>query len=125
MINHAIIIGNLGKDAELRIGPSDRSILLFSVCTNFQKKDHKQGMETLATWHSVVAFGPMADYYKTLKKGDLVCVIGERIPREYKAKDGTFKRVEEINASKIRVLHSRANAERDSHRAPATDDLPF
>jgi single-strand DNA-binding protein len=131
MVNIAIILGNLGKDAETVNTKSGAPMLKFSVCTNYRR--HRDE-ENIATWHNVLAFGRMAEHFEKLRKGDLVQVVGERTPSAYVNSEGATVKTEDIVALSIKLVISRDKAQeqqrdygpRERREQPAAaDDLPF
>ncbi len=74
-INKAIVIGNLGRDPEVRALPSGQSVANFSVATKARFKDRNGDPQERTEWHRVVAFGKLADNcQRLLSKGrQIVC----------------------------------------------------
>src|SRR5277367_1656573 len=84
--NKAILIGFLGKDAEVR-NANNRSFTTFSLATKSSYKDKKKGEYVSHTeWHRCVVFGKLAEFAATLSKGAHVQVEGEIRTREYDSK---------------------------------------
>lgn len=98
-VNKQILIGNLGKDPELRQTASGKAVCNFSVATT-----EKRGGEEETTWHNVVAWEKNAENAaKYLKKGSSVYVEGRTTKRKYE-KDGQQRESVEVVADKVTFL---------------------
>ena len=124
-VNKAIVIGNLGRDPEVRALPSGQNVANFSVATTARFKDRSGEQQKRTEWHRVVAFGKLADTCQQfLSKGCQVYVEGRLTTRQYEAKDGSGKRSRtEIVALQMRLLGNRANG--NAPKTEAGDDIPF
>jgi single-strand DNA-binding protein len=96
-INKVIIVGNLGKDPELRYTADGKAIANFSLATSESWKD-KQGQEQTKTeWHNVSIFGKLAEVAgKYLKKGSQVYIEGKLQTRKWQDKQGQDRYTTEI-----------------------------
>jgi single-strand DNA-binding protein len=123
-INKAIVVGNLGRDPEVRALPSGH-VANFSLATTERFTDRSGTKQQRTEWHRVVAFGPLADTcQRFLTKGRQVYVEGRLTTRQYEAKDGSGKRSRtEIIALQMRMLGTRPNG--NAPKAKAGDDIPF
>jgi single-strand DNA-binding protein len=103
--NKAILIGFLGKDAEVR-NANNRSFTTFSLATKSSYKDKKKGEYVSHTeWHRCVVFGKLSEFAATLSKGAHVQVEGEIRTREYDSKKtGGKEAVAEIRVDSILKL---------------------
>ena len=110
-INKAIVVGNLGRDPEVRALPSGQNVANFSVATKARFKDRNGEQQERTEWHRVVAFGKLADNcQRLLSKGRQVYVEGRLTTRQYEAKDGSGTRYRtEIVALQMRLLGNRTN----------------
>ena len=124
-INKAIVVGNLGRDPEVRALPSRQNVANFSLATTARFKDRNGDQQKRTEWHRVVAFGKLADTCQQfLTKGRQVYVEGRLTTRQYEAKDGSGKRSRtEIVALQMRMLGNRGDA--NATKAEASDDSPF
>ncbi len=88
-INKVILVGNLGKDVEMRYHPSGTAIAKFSVATSEARKNKETGeTEEKVEWHQVAAFGKLAEICgEFLKKGSAVYIEGKNSTSTYD-KDG-------------------------------------
>jgi single-strand DNA-binding protein len=125
-VNKAIVVGNLGRDPEIRALPSGQSVASFSLATTARFKDRNGEPQERTEWHRVVAFGRLADNcQRLLSKGRQVYVEGRLNTRQYQAKDGTGLRYRtEIVAQQLRLLGSRTNGT-VAPQTEASDDTPF
>jgi len=98
------VMGHLGKDPELRITPTGKSVCRLSVATSnrvFDKKTNKW-IDKGADWHNVVVWGELAEKVaQEFKKGDAIMVRGKSKTRTYKDKDGQKKSITEIEAREV------------------------
>jgi single-strand DNA-binding protein len=111
-VNKVILVGNLGRDPEVRSTPSGQSVCTFSLATTDRFNDRTGQQRELTEWHNIVAWGKQADICgQYLKKGRQVYVEGRLTTRQYEAKDGTGKRYRaEIVAQRVQFLGGRASA---------------
>ena len=125
-VNKAIVVGNLGRDPEIRALPSGQSVASFSIATTARFKDRNGERQERTEWHRVVAFGRLADNcQRLLSRGRQVYVEGRLNTRQYQAKDGTGLRYRtEIVAQQLRLLGSRTNGT-VAPPAEASDETPF
>ena len=103
--NKAILIGFLGRDAEVR-NANNRSFTTFSLATKSSYKNKEKSEYVSHTeWHRCVVFGKLAEFAATLSKGEHVQVEGEIRTREYDSKKtGEKEAVTEIRVSSILKL---------------------
>jgi len=125
-INKAIVVGNLGRDPEVRALPSGQNVANFSVATKARFKDRNGEQQERTEWHRVVAFGKLADNcQRLLSKGRQIYVEGRLTTRQYEAKDGSGTRYRtEIVALQMRLLGNRTNGTA-APKTEASDDIPF
>jgi single-strand DNA-binding protein len=108
-VNKVIIVGNLGKDPEVRYMPSGSAICNITVATSRQWKDKSSGDRQEETeWHRIVFFDRLAEIAgEYLKKGRPVYVDGRLKTRKWTDKDGVDKYSTEIVATDMQLLGSR------------------
>lgn len=138
-VNKVIIIGNLGRDPEMRYMPSGDALANIAVATTDKWKDKATGEQREATeWHRIGFFGKLAEIAgQYLKKGSQVYIEGSLRTRKYTDKDGIERYSTEIRADTMKMLGGRQD---DSGGAPARpksarpastaepdmdDDIPF
>ncbi|WP_425256767.1 single-stranded DNA-binding protein [Rubrivivax sp. RP6-9] len=108
-VNKVIIVGNLGKDPEVRYMPSGSAICNITVATSRQWKDKTSGDRQEETeWHRIALFDRLAEIAgEYLKKGKSVYIEGRLKTRKYTDKDGVEKYTTEIIASEMQLLGGR------------------
>ena len=108
-VNKVILVGNLGKDPEVRYMPSGSAICSVTIATSRQWKDKTSGDRQEETeWHRVTFFDRMAEIAgEYLKKGRPVYVEGRLKTRKYTDKDGVEKYTTEIVATDMQLLGGR------------------
>ncbi len=108
-VNKVILIGNLGKDPEVRYAPSGSAICNITLATSRQWKDKTSGEKQEETeWHRVVFYDRLAEVAgEYLKKGRPVYVEGRLKTRQWTDKEGVEKYTTEIVADQMQLLGSR------------------
>lgn len=108
MINKVILIGNLGKDPEIRHLENGASVGKFPLATNENYRDKNGEWQQVTEWHDVVAWRALAERAeKTLKKGSLVYVEGKLTHRKYTDREGVERYISEVVANTFRILDRR------------------
>lgn len=140
-LNQVVLIGRVGRDAEVRYTGSDVAVANFSIATSETWKDKQTGEKREKTqWHRISVFGRLAEVAgEYIRKGDLISVQGKIEYRKYE-KDGVEKDSTEILASAFQFLAKSNNGEERTetrtkgrggdNRARDTepdfgDDIPF
>ncbi len=107
-LNKVMLIGNLGKDPELRYTPDGLAILKFPIATSEYSNDKSGNRTEKTTWHNIVIFGKIAQTLANyLNKGKQVFVEGRINNRSYDKQDGTKGYISEIIASNIVMLGAK------------------
>ena len=110
-VNKVILIGNLGKDPEVRYMPSGEAIANISVATTDSWKDKSGEKQEKTEWHRVSFFGKLAEIVgEYLKKGSQVYVEGRLQTRKWQDKEGQDKYTTEIVADRMQMLGGRSGA---------------
>jgi single-strand DNA-binding protein len=109
-VNKVIIVGNLGRDPEIRYMPSGDAIANIAVATSYRSKDRNTGEQKEQTeWHRISFFGRLAEIVgQYLKKGSSVYVEGRLQTRKYTDKDGVEKYATDIIAENMQMLGGRS-----------------
>ncbi len=135
MYHKIIIVGNLGRDPEMRYTPDGTPVTSFSVAANQSRKnnDGTWGKETI--WFRVTVWNRQAEIAaQYLSKGRAVLVEGRLRPdpatggpKVYQRQDGSHGAQYEVTASRIVFLSGRGEAAQDSMAAPPAEgeDIPF
>jgi len=120
-INKVILVGNLGKDPEVRNMPSGGAVATISIATSDSWRDKQTGeMKERTEWHRVVLFnrlGEIAGEY--LRKGSKVYLEGQNRTRKWQGQDAQDRWTTEIVAREMRMLDSRDGqfGNGDNHRS--------
>jgi single-strand DNA-binding protein len=111
-VNKVIIVGNLGRDPEIRYMPSGDAIANIAVATSYKSKDRNTGEQKETTeWHRISFFGKLAEIVgQYLKKGSSIYVEGRLQTRKYTDKDGVEKYATDIVAENMQMLGGRQGA---------------
>lgn len=100
-----IVVGNLGRDPELRYTPQGTAVCDFSIATNEKKRDKSGEMQDVTTWFRVTTWGKQAETAsKYLSKGKSVYIEGRLRLEEYTDRDGKTRFSLEVNASDMQFL---------------------
>lgn len=136
-VNKAILIGNLGKDPEIRYTPSGQAVASFPLATTRRWRDKEGQQQEQTEWHNIVVWGRQAENAKEyLKKGRPVYIEGRIQTRNYEDKDGVKRYITEIVALTMQFLGGRPEGATGERTAPPPseeppdvsaedDDLPF
>lgn len=114
-VNKVLLIGNLGRDPEVRYLPSGNPVANFSIATSENYTDRNGAKQERTDWHNIVVYGKQAELCgQYLKKGRQVFVEGRISYRNYEAKDGSGKRyITDIVAQRVQFLGGRTGAGAD------------
>ena len=109
-VNTVILVGNLGKDPEVRYSPSGSAMANVTLATTESWKDKQTGEKQEKTeWHRVVFFNRLAEIVgEYLKKGSQVYVEGRLQTRKWQGQDGQDRYTTEIVANEMQMLGGRA-----------------
>ena len=103
--NKIIIVGNLGKDPELRYTPQGKSVCEISVATNERRKNKLGVYETFATWFRVTLWDKNADNVsKYLKKGSPIYVEGRLSVAEWTDHENNVPQTLEVRATEMHFI---------------------
>jgi single-strand DNA-binding protein len=134
-LNKVMLIGNLGKDPELRYTTSGVAVATFTLATNESWRDQDGNTQERTEWHNIVAWRKLAEICgEWLKKGKKIYIEGRIQTRSYDDKNtGTKRYVTEVVADNMIMLDSKGASEPASISQPepanqpssVADDLPF
>ncbi len=103
--NKIIVIGNLGRDPELRYTPQGNAVCNFSVATSEKKRDKGGEMQEITTWFRVTTWNKQAENAsKYLTKGRPVYIEGRLRIEEWTDRDGKNRYTLEVNATDLQFL---------------------
>ena len=123
-VNKVILIGNLGKDPEMRYLPSGEAIANFSVATSENWTDKTSGeKKELTEWHRVTFFGRTAEVVgQYVKKGSKIYVEGSLRTRKWQDKEGQDRYTTEVRGDVMRMLDRRGDGPASmDHESPAAE----
>lgn len=137
--NKIILVGNLGRDPELRYTPQGTPVCSFTVATNEKRKDRAGETQDFTTWFRVTLWGRQAETASQyLTKGRPVYIEGRLRLEEYTDREGNKRYSLEVNATDIHFISSNRSDESPGepkvgttigHRATepdmSDDDIPF
>jgi len=110
-LNRVILLGNLGKDPEVRYTQGGTTVANLRIATNERRPDGQGGWKDETEWHSVVLFGKQADLAKQyLSKGRTVLIEGSLRTRQWQDKEGQKRWSTEIVAQNMRFVGGRGGA---------------
>ena len=142
-VNKVILVGNLGRDPEVRHLENGRAVANFSLATSETYKNREGERVTQTEWHNVVLWTPLAEIAeKYLSKGGQVYIEGKLTSRSYEDKDGVTKYRTEVVGREMTLLGAKPSGNEQAQPGqtmnsstgtvdePATseneiDDLPF
>lgn len=111
-VNKVILVGNLGRDPEIRYMPNGGAVANVSIATSEQWKDKQTGEQKDRTeWHNVVFYQRLAEVVgEYLNKGSQIYVEGALRTRKWQDKNGTDRYTTEIIASEMQMLGGRGGS---------------
>lgn len=138
-VNKVILVGNLGRDPEVRYTTNGTAVANFPIATTDRWVDQASGDRKERTeWHRIVVWGKQAEIAgEYLRKGKQVFIEGSLQTREWTDRDGNKRYTTEVKAQNFQMLGSRQDAPSSDDRpkpVPATaepdagyeeDDIPF
>lgn len=143
-LNKVLLIGNVGKDPEIRAIQGGTSIATFTLATTDRYKDRNGEAHEDTEWHTIVCWGKTAEFVENyVAKGSQLYVEGKLRTRSYDDNNGQKRYVTEIRADNIQLLGKREKQDTTPAPAPNTatsrparrskpepldpqsDDLPF
>lgn len=138
-VNKVILVGNVGKDPEVKHLDSGVTVASFSLATSETYKNKDGQKVTNTEWHNIVIWRGLAEVAeKYVKKGNPLYIEGKIRTRSWDDKDGNKRYTTEIVADNMQMLGSKQSSEEEASSAPENtaatdienipaegDDLPF
>ena len=124
-VNKVILVGNLGKDPEVKYLDSGVAVANFSLATteNYKNKEGERVSQT--EWHNIVLWRGLAEVAeKYIKKGSSVYIEGKIRTRKWEDKEGVTRYSTEILGDNMTMLGSKSLSD-DTSQSLSKDDLPF
>lgn len=111
-VNKVTIIGNLGKDPELKFMPNGDAVCNFSVATTDTWKDKDGAKQERTEWHNIVMYRKVAEIAgEYLKQGSSVYLEGRLQTRKWQTKEGQDRYTTEIVADSMQMLGKKSDSE--------------
>ena len=108
-VNRVILIGNVGRDPEVKYSADGNAIANLSLATSEQWKDKSGAKQEKTEWHRVSFFGKLAEIVgEYVKKGAQIYVEGRLQTRKWQDKDGQDRYTTEVVADRMQMLGARA-----------------
>jgi single-strand DNA-binding protein len=136
--NRIILVGNLGRDPELRYTPQGTPVCSFSLATNERRKDRSGEMQDQTTWFRVTLWGRQAETASQyLQKGRPVYIEGRLRVEEWTDRDGKPRQTLEVTATDMQFIGGNRSEEPAAERAASAaagpseppdltdEDIPF
>ena len=129
-VNKVILVGNLGRDAELRYTPGGAAVATLNLATTEVWNDKQGQRQEKTEWHRVVLWGKQAETLQEyLVKGKQIYVEGRLQTRQWDDKDGNKRYTTEIKADRVTLLSSGGGGrsggmDRAPSHAPGGDEPP-
>jgi len=129
-VNKVILLGNLGRDPELRFLPNGDAVCNFSIATTDSWKDKAGEKQEKTEWHNIVMYRKLAEIAgEYLKKGRPVYLEGRLQTRKWQTKDGQDRYTTEIVADNMQMLGGRdtgtqSAAKNEFNQEPKKNDSP-
>lgn len=124
-VNKVILIGNLGRDPEIRYTPGGQAVANFTLATTEQWNNKNGEKEERTEWHRIVVWGRSAENCaKFLSKGRSVYIEGRLQTREWENKEGQKQRTTEIHAQTVQFLGGPRGEGTGGGRGPTRSGEP-
>ena len=115
-VNKVILVGNLGRDPEVRGLPNGESVANIAIATSNKYKNRAGEMVEETEWHNAVLFGRLAEIAgQYLKKGSSIYVEGRLKTEKYTDKNGVEKYQTKVIISELKMLGGRSAGENEPH----------
>lgn len=109
-VNKVIVLGNLGKDPEIRYMPNGEAVANFSIATTETWKDKSGEKKEKTEWHNCVAYKKLAEIIgEYVKKGSQIYVEGKLQTRKWQDKEGKDRYTTEIIINEMKMLGSKVS----------------
>lgn len=113
-VNKVILVGNLGRDPEVKFMPNGDAVCNFSIATTDSWKDKQGAKQERTEWHNIVMYRKLAEIAgEYLKKGRPVYIDGRLQTRKWQDKDGNDRYTTEIIADSMQMLGGRDSGGND------------
>jgi single-strand DNA-binding protein len=122
-VNKVILVGNLGRDPEVRFMPNGEAVCNFSIATTDNWRDKNGQKQERTEWHNIVMYRKLAEIAgEYLKKGRPVYIEGRLQTRKWQTKEGQDRYTTEIIAEEMQMLGSRGDGGSSGGYEPMDED---
>jgi single-strand DNA-binding protein len=122
-VNKVILVGNLGRDAELRYTPGGAAVATLNLATTEVFKDREGQKKEDTQWHRVILWGKTAESLQDyLTKGKQIYVEGKLQTRKWKDKDGNDKYTTEVRGDRVVLLSGGGGSRGDGGAGRSADE---
>lgn len=124
MLNKVFLIGNLGRDPEIRHFEGGGMVTKFPIATNENYQDRNGEWQTRTEWHDIICWGRLAERAeKSLQKGNLIFIEGKITKRKWQDKEGNDRYSVEIVSNTFKLLERRETSDRGyENNFPSVED---
>lgn len=115
MVNRVILVGNLGKDPEVKMLENGNKVAKFSLATseNYRDKSGAGDWQQKTEWHNIVAWGKLAERAESaLSKGASIYLEGKLSTRKWQDKDGNDRSTTSVVASYFRIINKGGSSDK-------------
>lgn len=125
-VNKVILVGNLGKDPEVRHLEGGTAVANFPLATTETYKDKSGQRQSQTEWHNIVLWRGLAEVAeKYLKKGNQVYLEGKLRSRSWEDKEGNTRYITEIVADNMTMLGSKKDSEERQSQSSTTSSSSY
>jgi len=122
-VNKVILIGNLGRDPELRYTQGGQAVANFNIATTDKFTDKEGNPQERTEWHRIVVWGKQAENCaQYLSKGRSAYIEGSLQTRDWEDKEGIKRYTTEVRAQRVQFLGGPGGGQRTAGAAPASGD---
>lgn len=121
-----MLIGNLGRDPEVRHLENGAAVAKFSIATNERYKDKAGEYQTITEWHDIIMWRGLAELAeRLLTKGKLVYIEGKLTTRKWQDQNGQDRRTTEVVANNFQILEKREGSGASNSSFPNASNEPI
>lgn len=121
--NKIIIVGNLGKDPDLRYTPQGKAVCSFNMATNEKRRDKSGELQDITTWFKITLWGNQAETAsKYLSKGSPVYIEGRLKIEEWTDRDNNNRFTLDVQATDMQFISQRGVSEPGAYNQASHDD---
>ena len=124
-MNIIYLIGNVGKDPEIRTTQGGTTVASFSLATSERWKDNSGERHEQTTWHNCVVWGALSKVVEDyVNKGSKICVVGRLDKRKWEDREGNTREAVEVRVDRLEPLGDPKKREREHDNDDELDEEP-